>query len=169
MQYKTREQESTDEKTTDNVDERTVRALEEYLTVLPDAVDAPGMVRVVSHTGEEYTVDVRENRCECPDATYNLDDETDCKHVRRARFALGLDAVPAAALDAAEVEPNFGAFVNEDAVRVATPDGGVIEADDDAEILDETDEEECEACAELSDELPCFECYMDERGHEVFI
>jgi hypothetical protein len=45
----------------------------------------------------------------------------------------------------------------------------VIEADDDAEILDATDEEGCETCAELSDELPCFECYMSERGHDVFV
>jgi hypothetical protein len=170
--------------------------------VLPDAVDAPGMVRVVSHTQEKYTVDVRAGNCECPDATYNLDDETDCKHVRRARFALGLDAIPGAALDACEVEPNFGAFVETDEVRVAATDGGVIEADDGGEVLDEADEtdeddgttgvrdpyahrddedvdtrplgtvdtgDECEACAELSDELPCFECYMSERGHDVFV
>ena len=199
MQYKTREQERTEAEDTDTVDERTVRALEEPLTVLPDAVDAPGMVRVVSHTQEEYTVDVRGGNCECPDATYNLDDETACKHVRRARFALGLDTIPGAALDACDVEPNFGAFVETDEVRVATPDGGVIEADDGGEVLDETDEDdgttgvrdpyahrddedvdtrplgtvdtgdECEECAELSDELPCFECYIDERGHDVFV
>jgi len=199
MQYKTREQERTEAEDTDDVDERTVRALEEPLTVLPDAVDAPGMVRVVSHTQEKYTVDVRERRCECPDATYNLDDDTDCKHVRRARFALGLDAVPAEALDACDVEPNFGAFVDTDEVRVATPDGGVIEADDDGEVLEETDEDddtpgvrdpyahrddedvdtrplgtvdtgdECETCAELSDDVPCWECYMSERGHDVFV
>jgi hypothetical protein len=170
MQYKTREQERTEAEDTDDVDERTVRALEEPLTVLPDAVDAPGMVRVVSHTQEKYTVDVRAGNCECPDAQYNLDDETDCKHVRRSRFALGLDAIPGAALDACDVEPNFGAFVETDEIRVATPDGGVIEADDGGEVLDETDEtDECEACAELSDELPCFECYMSERGHDVFV
>jgi len=44
---------------TNNVDERTLRALEKYLTVLPDAVDAPGMVKVVSQSEEEYVVDVR--------------------------------------------------------------------------------------------------------------
>jgi hypothetical protein len=167
--YATTDEKSTEAEDTDDVDERTVRALEEYLTVLPDAVDAPGMVRVVSHTGEEYTVDVRGRNCECPDATYNLDEETDCKHVRRARFALGLDAIPAEALDACDVEPNFGAFVNEDAVRVAAADGGVIEATGDAEVLTEEEDEtdECEVCAALSDDLPCFEHFMQERGHSV--
>ena len=166
--YATTDEKSTEAKDTDVVDERTVRALEEPLTVLPDAVDAVGMVRVVSHTQEEYTVDVRAGNCECPDAQYNLDDDTDCKHVRRAKFALGLDAVSAEALDACDVEPNFGAFVDEDAVRAATPDGGVIEADDDAEVLTEDDEtDECETCAALSDDLPCFEHFMQERGYSV--
>jgi hypothetical protein len=52
-----------------------------------------------------------------------------------------------------------------DGIRVATPDGGVIEAEEDAEVLTDEDDE-CETCAELSD-LPCFECYMKERGHSV--
>lgn len=151
---------------TETVEERTLRALEEYLTVLPDSVDAPGMVEVVSHTGESYVVDVHGHNCECPDASYRLDDETDCKHVRRARFALGVDAVPAEALEACEVEPNFGAFIEEDAVRVATADGGVVEAGDDAKVLDEEDTDECEECAELTG-LACFECYMAERGYDV--
>jgi len=162
-----------------NVDERTLRALEEYLTVLPDAVDAPGMVKVVSHTGEEYVVDVHGGNCECPDATWRLDEDTPCKHARRSRFALGIDPIPAEALEAAEVEPNFGAFIEEDAVRVATTDGGCESVDSQAnenaqrsrdgvvEAKDEEDEtDECEECAELSG-MPCFECYMAERGFEV--
>jgi hypothetical protein len=67
-----------------------------------------------------------------------------------------------------EVEPNFGAFVDEDAVRVATADGGIVEAEEGVEILtDEDDEDECDVCAELSDDLPCFEHFMQERGHSV--
>ena len=112
------------------------------------------------------TVDVRSGACECPDASYNLGDDELCKHARRARFALGRDAVPAEALEAVDVEPNFGCFVGTDAVRVATPDGGVVEATDDAEVLTDEDDE-CATCAELSDELPCFKCWMNERGHTV--
>jgi len=126
------------------------------------------MVKVVSHTGEEYVVDVHGGNCDCPDATWRLDDETACKHARRSRFALGVDPIPAEALEAAEVEPNFGAFIEEDAVRVATTDGGVVEAEEDAEVRmdDKEDDEECDECAELSD-LACFECYMAEHGLEV--
>ena len=32
---------------------------------------------------------------------------------------------------------------------------------------EDEDEDECETCAELSDDLPCFECWMNERGHAV--
>jgi len=101
----------------------------------------------------------------------------------RARFGLGHDAVPVEALEAVDVEPNFGEFVDTDAVRVATPDGGIVEAGDGAEVLtdktdedvdttplepadDEDDTDECEDCAALS-ELPCFECYMDGKGFDI--
>ena len=150
------------------IEPRTRRALEEYLTVLPEhgrVKGADDLVLVVSASQEEYVVDVRSGACECPDASYNLEDDELCKHARRARFALGRDAVPAEALEAVEVEPNFGAFVDTDEVRVATPDGGVLEATDDAEVLTDEDDE-CETCAELSD-LPCFECYMQGREREV--
>jgi hypothetical protein len=159
------------DKEVSEVEPRTRRALEEYLTVLPEhgrVKSADGLVLVVSATQEEYVVDVHSGACECPDATYNLDDDELCKHARRARFALGVDAVPAEALEAAEVEPNFGAFVDTDGVRVATADGGIVEAEEDVEILtDEDDEDECEVCAALSDDLPCFEHFMQERGHYI--
>jgi hypothetical protein len=128
---------------------------------------AHGLVLVVSASQEEYVVDIHSGACECPDATYNLEGDELCKHARRARFALGRDAVPVEALEACEVEPNFGAFVDTDDVRVATTDGGVIEATDDAEILEDDDADECDECAELSDDLPCFECYMDTKGYDV--
>jgi hypothetical protein len=155
-----------DEKSTDT---RTLRALEEHMSVLPDGVDAPGMVEVVSHTGEAYVVDVHAGNCECPDASYNLPDDTLCKHARVSRFVLGVDAVPVHAIEEADVNPNLGAFVDGfDGVSVATPDGGVIEADDGGEVLEDTDEKEkCEVCAELPDDGVCFECYMSERGHHV--
>jgi len=132
------------------------------------------MVKVVSHTGEEYVVDVHGGNCECPDKSYRLDDETACKHARRSRFALGVDPIPAEALEVAEVEPNFGAFMEEDVVDVresVDPQAnenaqrsrdGVVEAGDEE---DETDE--CEVCVELPDDSVCFECFMRERGHEI--
>lgn len=154
----------TTEKNVSEVEPRTLRALEEYLTVLPDhglVKGAEDLVLVVSASQKEYVVDVRSGACECPDATYNLGEDELCKHARRARFALGLDAVPAEALEAVNVEPNFGAFVDTGDMRVATPDGGTVETREDTETL--TDEEDCEDCAELSD-LSCFECYMKDSG-----
>lgn len=167
MQYKTREQERTEAEDTDTVDEfgdRQLRAVEEYLTVMPDAVDAPDMVRVVSHTGDEYTVGVRDEACTCPDFEHRGGDENGrCKHVYRALWATGREAMPADLVDAADVEPNFGAFVDTDAVRVATPDGGILEATDDAEVLTDTDDtdDECEECVGLPDGVPCWECFRD--------
>jgi len=155
-------------KNVSEVESRTQRALEEYLTVLPEhgrVKGADDLVLVVSASQEEYVVDVRSGACECPDASYNLEGDELCKHARRARFALGRDAVPSEALEAVDVEPNFGAFVGTDGVRVATSDGGVIEAEEDAEVLTDEDDE-CEDCAELSD-LPCFECYMAEKNFDV--
>jgi hypothetical protein len=70
--------------------------------------------------------------------------------------------MPADLVDAADVEPNFGAFVDTDAVHVATPDGGILEATDDAEVLTDADEtDECTECAGLPDGAPCWECFRD--------
>ena len=43
---------------------------------------------------------------------------------------------------------------------------GVVVASDGGIVLDDEETDECEECAEL-DGLPCFECYMKERGHGV--
>jgi hypothetical protein len=166
MRNTTQVEKSTEAEDTDEADEfgdRQLRAVEEYLTVMPDGVDARGMVRVVSHTGDEYTVDVRDEACTCPDFEHRGGDENGrCKHVYRALWATGREAMPADLVEAADVEPNFGAFVETDEVRVAAADGGIVEATDDAEVLTEDDEtDECEECAELSDDVPCWECYRD--------
>jgi endogenous inhibitor of DNA gyrase (YacG/DUF329 family) len=104
------------------VDERSLRALEEYLTVMPDAIPGEDMVRVVSQSGAQYPVDLQEERCACEDYEYNIDGGR-CKHIRRALWATGREAIPADVAEAAEVEPNFGAFVDEDDVHVAATDG----------------------------------------------
>jgi hypothetical protein len=47
---------------------------------------------------EVYTVDLREERCTCPDHTHR---EVECKHIRRVKFALGIMHPPAGvAIDA---------------------------------------------------------------------
>jgi hypothetical protein len=163
--------------TTDRTDleKRTRRALEQYLTVVDDVDEAAGaddLYVVVSESGSQYCVDARGGSCTCPDAEHR-DPEGGCKHARRVAFATGADAIPAAA-DPDAVDEQLGAHVDgpvrwecehgrefcaeapaarEDAVRcsdceieaAATPaervvaDGGIIEAGDGGEILDEDD------------------------------
>lgn len=71
-----------------DVEERDVRALTQYLTVLPDG---PDLFEVVSQSGKAYTVDVREGACSCPDFEYR---EARCKHQRRVAFATGERPIP---------------------------------------------------------------------------
>ena len=146
-----------------NLEPRTRRALGESLSVLTPrgtpVVDADRtLVSVVSHSGEEYRVDVREGRCTCPDHKHR---DADCKHRRRARFALGREAVPAAALEAVDVDPNLGA--NAPGPAVATSDGGIVEAGDDGEVLtDDGRPDDCDCGAWNADgELPCWPCYRE--------
>jgi len=98
-------------------------------------------------------------------------------------FALGIDAVPAEAVEDVDVDEALGRHTDAP-LRFVASDGGVVEASDDvresedsranentarsrdAVVLEEDAEDECEECAEL-DGLPCFECWMNERGHTV--
>lgn len=70
--------------------DRTVRALTETLLVVEDA---PGLFRVYSEEGDEYTVDDETGTCTCPDAEYRAPDGG-CKHYRRVQFHTGARAVP---------------------------------------------------------------------------
>ena len=159
MRNATQVEKSTEAK--DTVDERTERALTEYLTVTECDEGDEHVVEVHSQSGETYVVDAVEGNCGCPDAEYNLDDDETCKHATRARFALGLDAVPSGAVEALgdAVDETIGCGTDAD-LRFAASDGGVIEAGDDAEVLtdDEETDEECDVCAELDGDLGCFEC-----------
>jgi len=158
MRNATQVEKSTEAKDTVTVDERTERALTEYLTVTVSDEGDEHVVEVHSQSTETYVVDAVEGNCSCPDAEYNLDEDTPCKHVRRARFALGLDAVPSDAAEALDVDPSLGCGTDAD-LRFAASDGGVIEAGDDAEVLgDDENDEECDVCAELDGDLGCFEC-----------
>jgi len=115
---------------------------------------------VVGENGNgEYRVNAREGRCTCPDHKHR---DADCKHRRRARFALGREAVPAAALEAVDIDPNLGA--NAPGPAVATSDGGIVEAGDDSEVLTDNDgrPDDCDCGAWNADgELPCWPCYRE--------
>jgi len=62
---------------------RTRRALEEYMTVLPE--EDTGLCRVYTQSGEEYVVDAQDGACTCPDFRHNLGHDERCKHQRRCR------------------------------------------------------------------------------------
>jgi hypothetical protein len=109
-----------------DLDERDVRALEQYLTVLPDTGRARGaadLYLVVSQSGKEYLVDTREGRCTCPDHEHR---GVRCKHQHRVAFATGARPVPDGADD---VDPQLGEHVDGSPRAVAT-DGGRLEWDD---------------------------------------
>ncbi len=77
-----------------DLDERDVRALTEYMTVLADVGQVAGaedMYVVTTESGSEYTVDLRHGSCTCPDAEYR---DVRCKHIRRAEFATGRRPIP---------------------------------------------------------------------------
>ena len=68
-----------------DIEPRTIRAATEIMTVIEEA-DA--LFLVVTESGSEYTVDLREPACSCPDFEYR-DDIQECKHIRRVRIEVG--------------------------------------------------------------------------------
>jgi hypothetical protein len=97
---------------------------------MPDAAKGEGMFKVVSQYGEEYIINAVKERCECPDFKHREGDEDGrCKYIYRARWATGRDALPVDLVEAAEIEPNFGMFVDENEIRCAATDGGAIKAE----------------------------------------
>ena len=160
--------------------DRSRRALTEPLSVVTldgMPVDDETVVSVVSHSGENHTVDVVEGRCTCKDAEFNLPDgdREVCKHVERARVATGREVLDAAVIRhlGDEIDPQLGAHA--DGPTVATSDGGITVATDDGEIIDDdTDDEdevedtderpddcECRRFELGVDDLPCWACYRD--------
>lgn len=123
----------------DTLTDRDRRALEQYLTVL----DRVGRVRgaddlflVVSESGSEYIVDLREGACECDDHQYR---GIKCKHARRVEFATGRRQIPAAA--DIDIDDQLGDHVR-GGPRLAMPDGGVVEADGAGTHAPDEDEDE---------------------------
>jgi hypothetical protein len=133
--------ESETEDSTD-IKPRLRRALEEPLSVVSvDGTPICGDVSIVSvesHSGKSYTVDVREGRCDCPDAQYNLGDNQRCKHQIRAEIALGRSPVPVRAAETVDVDPVLGAHTDA-TLQFATADGGIIDGETGDEISTETD------------------------------
>jgi hypothetical protein len=107
------------------LDDRDVRALTEYMTVLHEGGD---VYSVTTESGSEYRVDAREGRCTCPDHKHR---GVRCKHRRRVAYATGEEPVPAWA-DTDAVDPQLGTHVD-GSPQVAATDGGVaVESDDSA-------------------------------------
>jgi len=108
--------EPTESEQTPDLEKRTRRALEEYITILPNAGNGDGetIVTAVSESGSSYTVDVREGRCGCPDSEHRNPDGG-CKHLRRARFALGLRRVPEA--PHVDIDPRLGEHTDTEVKR----------------------------------------------------
>ena len=128
--YDNAEVESTD------IEPRTRRALERVLTVTdtdgtPIADDeTPSIVSVHSGTsGREHRVDVREGRCTCNDHRHR---GATCYHLRRARYALGVQPIDTETLAACDVHTRFAEHAP--GPVVATSDGGLVggETDDDS-------------------------------------
>jgi hypothetical protein len=143
------------------------------MTVLPDygrAEDAEGLYVVVGENSNgEYLVDVRTGACECKDSEYR-NPEGGCKHYRRIEFATAQRAIPGY-VDREAVDDNLSVAV-EATPRYAVADGGIIEADDDGEIIednntDDVDDGEARPsdcnCGGWNAEsgLSCWACYRE--------
>lgn len=50
--------------------------------------EAPAMFSISTQSGSEYTVDLREPACTCPDFQHR-EEVTECKHIRRVRMEVG--------------------------------------------------------------------------------
>lgn len=64
---------------------RTLRAATEHMTVIEEA---QSLFSVTTQNGSEYTVDLREPACTCPDFEYR-ESVSECKHIRRVRIEVG--------------------------------------------------------------------------------
>jgi predicted nucleic acid-binding Zn finger protein len=84
-----------------DIEPRTIRAATEHMTVIEEA-DA--LFSVTTQSGSEYTVDLREPACTCPDFQHRSGVQ-ECKHIRRVRIKVGqvdTDALEARLADTAD-------------------------------------------------------------------
>ena len=112
-----------------DIEPRTRRAFERVATVTHtdgtpiDDDETPTVVSVHSgNSGREHRVDVREGCCTCRDHEHR---DATCYHIRRARFALGVEPVDRDVLAACDVHERFAQHAP--GPVVVTSDGGVLE------------------------------------------
>ena len=146
-------------------EDRDVRALTEYMTVIPEGGDI--FTVIGQNGGGEYQVDARKGRCTCPDHKHR---SARCKHIRRVAFATGEEPIPAG-VDGDAIDKQLGEHTDS-TPRVVATDGGIIEAGDGGEIL-EAGEGDTDACTDRPDDcecrrfdtdgvnLACWACYRD--------
>lgn len=108
---------------TQEFDARTVRAITQSLIVTPDigrARDNAAEALVTSETGKTYLVNVVLGTCECPDHEHR---DAECKHIRRARMAMGMSPIPVELVEALDdVDSEMGQHTDKD-LRFVTEDG----------------------------------------------
>jgi len=144
-----------------DIEPRTRRALERVAQVLhtdrtPIADDeTPTVVSVFSgNSGSEHRVDVREGRCTCRDHEHR---GTRCYHIRRARYALGVQPIDTETLAACDVHSRFAEHCP--GPVVATSDGGLVGRESD----EETDDDSTDSAG--SDRLePSVRKHVEEHG-----
>lgn len=143
-----------------DIEPRDARALTEYLTVLPEigrAKESDELFLVVSESGSEYLVDMRDDVCECPDYQYR---EAHCKHLRRVEYVTGERAIPAW-IDPTSVDTQLGSHV-ETSPKLAATDGGVaVETGGDTEAHDDGRPDDCDCGEWCPDDLPCWPCFRE--------
>ncbi len=107
------------------IPKRAARALTDKMTVLPEtgrAENAEDLFLVVSESGSEYLVDLREGACECADFQYR-EPENGCKHIYRIEYATGQKALPAW-IEFEAVDPQLGEQTEALSPQPVTDGGG---------------------------------------------
>lgn len=153
------------------IDARTVRALEQEMTVcehIGDARGRDGVFLVVSESGSEYLVDVRGSepteRCTCADAQHNLPagDVRACKHFQRVLLTTGARPLPAS-IDLDDVSDQLLTADHVDGSPRLPAALETIETDDETSeceraIADGGRDRPADCCC-IGDDLPCFMCW----------
>ena len=143
------------------LNDRDVRALTEYMTVLDKGGDIYTVIG--ENGGGAYHVDSRKGRCTCPDHKHG---STRCKHIRRVGFATGDEAIPAW-IDRGGLDSQLGDHVAGE-VHFSATDGGVTVSTNEGELTDRDNAEkntqrpndcDCRSNSGTSD-LPCWPCYQ---------
>ena len=107
------------------LDDRTRRALTEHMGILPEGGDLYTVVgeNHPDRDQSEYTVDLRLGRCSCGDSEYR---DATCKHQRRVLYATGAEPVPAA-ISPDDVPGELGGDHLDGEPEFLATDGGVLE------------------------------------------